>query len=349
VTARDSIVRALEGETSDVPLTIYGSLLPRGRVEREVRALGYALVGHQLVYATYRPNVSSIERQTLVDGEIVTETTLITPVGTISEKRRTEPGYGSSWAIEHFVKGPDDYRVLEYVLRDTVVLPSDTAFVRATNEMGDDGLINTRVSRVPFQRLWIEYAGLDRLLLDLADEPDAVQSVLEAMLETDRQLWRVVAASPARYVWCPDNVTAFAISPAIFAKHFVPYYAELCDVMHAAGKKVYVHMDGALRPIADQIVALPIDIVEAFTPTPTGDLSLGEARALWHGKTVWINYPSSVHVESTRTIEETTEEMLASGPGKGLLIGVTENVPEEHLERSLKAIARVVRGVRSTG
>jgi len=239
--------------------------------------------------------------------------------------------------------------VLEFVVRDTVILPSDTAYLRAVRDLGGDGLVNTRVSRVPFQRLWIEYAGLDRLLLDLADEPDAVQSVLDAMLQKDLETWQSVVASPARYVWCPDNVTALAISPAIFARCFVPYYGELCDVMHAAGKKVYVHMDGALRPIADQIARLPIDVVEAFTPAPTGDLTLAEARSLWPGKIVWINYPSSVHVESTTTIEQTTEELLASGPKTGLLIGVTENVPDEHLERSLKAIARVVRGFRSSG
>ena len=342
MTYRDDIIGALEGESGRPPLTIYGSLLPRGRVERELRELGFGLVAHQLVYSAYRPNVSTVERQMVLDGEMVTETTLVTPVGTLTERRRTEPGYGSSWAVEHFVKGPEDYRVLEFVIRDTVILPGDAAYLRACREVGDDGLVNTRVSRVPFQRLWIEYSGLDRLLLDLADAPAAVLGVLDAMLAKDREIWRVIAASPARYVWCPDNVTAFAISPGIFTRHFVPHYVELCDLMHSVGKKVYVHMDGALRPIAEQIARLPIDIVEAFTPAPTGDLSLAEARAMWPGKVVWINYPSSVHVEPTDFIERTTEELLASGPDSGLLLGVTENVPEEHVERSLKAIARVV-------
>ena len=340
---RDRIIRALEGEAVDpVPLTVYASLLPRGRLERELRQLGYGLVAHTPVYTVVTPDVDVVERQEIVSGEVLTRRSLTTPVGTITELRRTEPGYGSSWAVEHYVKSLDDYRVLEYVLRSGVILAGDSAFLQAERDFGEDGIVNTRVPRTPFQRLWIEYTGLERLLLDLADAPDVVQGVLRAMLDRDRELWQVVAASPARYVWCPDNVTAFAISPRLFADWFVPYYVELCDVMHAAGKKVYVHMDGALAPIAEQIAALPIDIVEAFTPAPTGDLSVAAARRLWPGKVLWLNYPSSVHVESTGSIVETTRTLLAEGGQQGFLIGVTENVPDADCERSLKAIASVV-------
>ena len=125
-------------------------------------------------------------------------------LGELTERRRTEPGYNSSWAYEHFVKEPGDYDILEYIIRDGAFRPDYDPYARAVAEMGTDGVVNTAVLRVPFQRLWIEFAGLDRLLLDLHDHPEPVHRALRAMEDKDRELWEVVAASPAEFVWAPS-------------------------------------------------------------------------------------------------------------------------------------------------
>ena len=341
---RERIVTALRGEMPDrVPWTIYSGLLPRGTTERELRNRGLGLVAHQSVYTMERPDVSLAERVVEERDEIVRVRTYHTPVGELTERRRVEPGYGSSWAFEHLVKEPRDYETLEYVVRDTTFHPDYSSFLRAQEEMGSDGVVNTAVLRVPFQRLWIEYAGLDRLLLDLHDYPELVGRVIEAMEEKDWELWQLIATSPAEFVWCPDNLTATAISPRIFDRYFAPHYHALADVMHRHGKRVYCHVDGTTRALVDRIAAIPIDIVEAFTPTPTGDLSVAEARSAWKDKVLWINFPSSVHVEPPEQVAATARDLLRqAAPGNGFLVGVTENVPEFAYVRSLDAITRTI-------
>jgi hypothetical protein len=52
-----------------------------------------------------------------------------------------------------------------------------------------------------------------------------------------------------------------------------------------------------------------VDIVEAFTPPPNGNLSVKEARRRRRGKALSINVPSFVIERSLRTIAETLHEV----------------------------------------
>ena len=341
---RELVTAALRGNRVErMPWTIYANLLPRGAVERDLRNRGLVLLSHQSVFTIQRPNVTLEERTSDEDGETIRVRTHHTPLGSLTERRRVEPGYGSSWAFEHFVKEAKDYEILEFVVRDTRYTPDLTTWERARDEIGADGIVNTGVHRIPFQRLWIEYAGLDRLLLDLHDHPELVGRVLRAMDEKDREMWRIVADSPVEFVWCPDNVTALAMGPRLFDRYFAPYYHDLAAAMHLRGKRIYTHVDGAARALTECIARTPIDIIEAFTPEPTGDLSLAEARRAWPEKILWLNFPSSVHVQPPDEVAAVTRDLLRqAGTGEGVIFGVTENVPEFALPRSLTAITEVL-------
>jgi hypothetical protein len=54
---------------------------------------------------------------------------------------------------------------------------------------------------------------------------------------------------------------------------------------------------------------------------------------------LWINFPSSVHLQSGEIIREATLEIVRqAGDRRGFLMGVTEDVPEQHIERSVTVI-----------
>ena len=94
---------------------------------------------------------------------------------------------------------------------------------------------------------------------------------------------------------------------------------------------------------AEEIADSKLDYIEAFTPSPDTDMSLAEARKIWRGKTLWINFPSSVHLASIEIIEETTKRLLyEAAPGDRFLIGITEDVPENRWQESFCAISRAI-------
>ncbi|HOJ22889.1 MAG TPA: hypothetical protein PLY56_15280, partial [Armatimonadota bacterium] len=70
---------------------------------------------------------------------------------------------------------------------------------------------------------------------------------------------------------------------------------------------------------------------------------MADAREVWADKVLWINYPSSVHLASIETIEETTRQILRdAAPGDRLLVGITEDVPENRWRENFLAISRVL-------
>ena len=80
---------------------------------------------------------------------------------------------------------------------------------------------------------------------------------------------------------------------------------------------------------AYEIGASPLDWIEALTPAPDTDMTLAAARVAWPGKIQFINFPSSVHLETDERIRQTTMELLLeAAPGDRFIVGITENVPE---------------------
>jgi hypothetical protein len=197
--------------------------------------------------------------------------------------------------------------------------------------------------RTPIQKIIIEFAGVERFSIDLADEREELFALHDALVANQRALWEIIAQSPARLCWVPDNITATVIGLPRFERFCVARYREYGQLLAGTGKRTVVHMDGALRALAGAVAESPVDIVEALTPPPDGDLSVAEAREAWPGKALWLNFTSSMHLASADRIADHTRELVRQGGGGGFAIGITENVPDAAWRTSVPAILRALR------
>ncbi len=339
MTLRQRVLASLRREPTDcVPFTCYWGLAPDGA--DQIENLCFVLTAH--VAGVETPGVS-ITREEVGPGRRLER--MDTPWGTLTREAEIETGYGSAWTKRHWIKRPEDYAILERVIRESIVSPAPEAYRDARKVFGERGVVLMWTARAPLQRLWIEYTGIERLSFDLADCPEAVEGVLDAMLEQSRQIMRVAASSEAELIWLPDNITGEIAGHHLFERYLAPYYHEMCEILLPAGKLPCCHMDGILRPIRDSIAQTPLPVIEAFTPPPDGNLSVAEAAEAWPEKALWLNYPSSVHLREPERIEQVTRELIAEAGGRpGFVIGVTENIPERVGLRSLQAIGRALSG-----
>jgi hypothetical protein len=344
MTIKDRICTALMGQMPDrVPFTIYRGVVTAEKGFDDLIAQGMGFMASCRVYNTRHPNVEISQEEQVLNGVSTKVVRYKTPVGEIWQRSRIEPGYGSSWNVEHFIKDVRDYEVLEFFVRDMEYSPNYDAYRKVEGSLGDTGIVMAWTERVPIQRLWIQYTGIERLSVDLNENLPAVERVMEAMIDKARELWDIVAGSPAEFVWCPDNITGEMTGPPLFDKYCIPYYREVVDVMHKSGKRVLCHMDGMMRWLAESVRETDLDVIEAFTPPPDGNLPLAEARKAWQDKVISINFPSSVHIADPGTIRDVTLQLLREAtPGNGFVIGVTENVPKSVGTRSLSVIADTI-------
>ena len=340
MTTKERIHAALMGQMPDrVPLTTYKGVVTAedGFDDLIARGLGFLSSCH--LHRLGHPNVETSQDDSVVDGVPTRMVRHRTPVGEIWQRSQQEPGYGSFWTVDYFIKDVEDYKVLEFIIRDTKLSPNYDAFRQAEESMGDNGIVMAWTEKVPIQRLWIQYTGIERLSIDLNENLSVVEGVLEAMVDKNREAWNLIADSPAQFVWCPDNITGAMTGPPLFDKYCIPYYNEIADVMHSKDKRILCHMDGMMRWLVDSVRETDLDVIEAFTPPPDGDLPLAEAREAWQGKAISINFPSSVHIFEPEEIKAMTRKLLReAAPGNGFIVGVTENVPKSVGTRSLSII-----------
>ncbi len=346
--SRERILAAMAWEEPDrVPLTIYDWMIPRGTEERELRRLGLGIItrlpAHRLEHR--QVHFSSVEYWEERGDQIahLRRNTIHTPVGEVWQVAQLDAAYGSSWILEHYIKAPADYAVMDYVYRDAICHDNLAAIHQAQEMLGGDGLVIVRVAKGPIQEMLYQMMGMERFAIDLYERRDLVDGLYATMVERYDELYALAAETPAEILQSADNITSDVVGVERFRRYCMPCYERHMASIRDTGKRLAVHMDGRLRSLREPIAEAALDIVEAFTPTPVGDVSVAEARSWWPQKALWLNFPSSTHVAPDDEIKAQTRLLIEQAETKrGFAIGVTEDVPLAHVHRSLGAIASAI-------
>jgi hypothetical protein len=302
--------------------------------------------------------VQVTERRGSSSGRTVVHREFSTPVGSVSVTERHEPGVGqwhaqrswndvSPWQIERLIKGPDDYRVVKYMVENTEYVADYFPVEQAIDWLGDDGVVLCGLPHSPMQTLMIDWVGSEggRFFYHHADYPDLVEGLYHALCKSREPLYEIAARAPAPIVLCGDNIDGVLVSPKLFCRYFMPVYEVQARVLHERRKLMAVHMDGRLGALSDLVGQTAIDIVEAFHPPPMGDLPLGEALDLWPDKAIWVGFPGSVYTLGPQATRAYTLDLLTTvGEGDRLVIEMsTENLVSNE---NLLALTGVLEGAR---
>ncbi len=340
VTMRERMLAVVQGREHDrVPFAMYDIMFPP---EQAFDLLGHGNIGiirYRPIYRVEHPHCRFESEFFQAGGNKWQRNVLHTPEGDLTELRIFEPAYDSSTARKHFIETARDYELLWSYLEDSIILDNYDQYYEDAAELGDDGFPKAEAERTPWQQLWIEWVGLEALSLHVVDLPDHVTHTVDLLHRRARQIFEIAYRSPAPYIDIPDNLTAPAIGPARFREYCLPLYNELAGMLAERDAPLYVHMDGMLKPLWQDIARSRVGGLDSFTPTPDGDTSVAEAVAMWPEKRLWVNFPSSVHLASPDEIRATAEDILRIAGHTGRLqLQVSENVPLDVWQTSFPII-----------
>jgi hypothetical protein len=324
------------------PFTIYENKLPQCRVERQLRNAGLCIVDRRVpVVSAHMANVCTEVHEYQADGVTFVRRLLRTPVGDLTTLDR--PAGFTTWHVERLFKRPEDYRPLRFMIQDTRYEPCYEAFRKAQEWKGEDLILRANIGLTPLHQIMIGWMGVEAFAVEWAERRDEVLKLYHALADQHRRLFPLVAQSPALHANYGGNETADVMGKERFERYVVPLYNEAADIFHRHGKLLGAHLDGNNKLWAPAVAESGLDYVEAFTPTPDCDMTLAEALTAWPDKVLWINFPSSLHLASIETIEQTTRELIETAtPGNRFILGITEDVPEDRWQENLLAIARVI-------
>jgi hypothetical protein len=259
-----------------------------------------------------------------------------------------------------WVLGPDDdWWQAEYPVKSADDLPAAIALVEAREYVIDDGTVAPAGPRDvpvlaplelpmrPYSELFHNFLGWTEGLMVLLEQPEAVQRLLDALEARLPDLVARVAALPGSLVLSPDNLDGSFIPPAMFDEHLGPSYRRTCDTLHAAGKKLVVHVGGMCRGLLPGLARAGVDAIEGVCGAPQSDATIAEARTLcgpiatiWGGMAQDALLPTADDAAFERAARSVLAEARANGPA---VVGVADRVPVEAVPERLTALAEMAR------
>lgn len=281
-------------------------------------------------------------------GDLLTE--YITPVGTVSSRESSTAELDKAGIqkleVEHLIKKPGDYKVVEYIVEHTDYTPTYDEYAAYDEEMGEDGVPMVAAGDCPIHHFMQKFAGYQKAYYDLNDYPDKVEHLLLVMTQCERErAWPLIAESPAK-LFLHGLHFGEITPPPIFERYIKPYYQELSRLLHQEDKVLTMHADADSKLLLDLIKESGFDMAETFTVHPMVTCTLEDARAAWGNDVIiWGGVPSVI-LEDIYSEDEFEDYMTklfqAIAPGDSFILGVADNVmPDSKLDRIIK-IGRMV-------
>jgi uroporphyrinogen-III decarboxylase len=340
---RERILEVYQNKLPDkIPTAIYSRYLRSGQNERFARNSGLGILSFTPVISLLAPpwhlhpgyisevkNVSFDVSFKWFGNDLIQERKFETPVGSLSALIGKDPGYGSDWVKKHYIEDTEDYRIMQYIVENTILRPQENLIVQAKKDLGEDGVVLGRMDRAPYQKLLTELANPTKFLMDLYDNPGPVNELIQTMDARLDEQFNMAMESSVDVIWSPDNVTADMTPPPQFEQFMLPYYKKH-GVQCKDAEKIYaVHMDGRTNSIKQLIAASPFDVIDSFSfAEMSGDVPVSEAKAIWPDKVICPNFPASICEKSKKEIENYLQGVIEDfGIEAPFMIMISEDIP----------------------
>ncbi|NQU42357.1 hypothetical protein HQ520_03675 [bacterium] len=318
----------LPAEVQDMGLHEIEAMLGMGRSARDARI--YRL-----------EHDSSIREKSERQGDMVLEW-IETPAGTVQSSwywpdQNREAGIARLHQ-ERPIKSEADFEVLRYLWEHSSWVADYEAFEAYDREVGEAGYPMVGIGFTPIHTIMISYMGYEAFYDALYERPEPILELLEVMESKYREMWEIVAASPAPLVLHCQNITSSMTPRPIFERFFMPYCQAFNARMHKAGIRVATHTDADLTGLIELVRDCDFDVSDCFACAPLVTTTFDEAWEAWRDKIViWGGLPSTM-LEPEYPLEEFrryARELHETMKGRaGFIWAVSDNVmPGAELDR----------------
>ena len=231
------------------------------------------------------------------------------------------------WKTEHFVKEPQDYKVLQWIVEHTELVAEYDVQRQADGQVGAFGVAPVVGSRSPMLGINVEWAGAEQFSMDLAQETPELFELFQARRRLFLEETRLIARGPGDFVKWVENLMASLFGPRRYRDWVVSVYREAVPILEAAGKRVFVHYDGILSALRDEIAAAPFHGIESLTEPPEGDMLYDECRAAWPDKVFWANLNLGCYGLPPDQLHAEVRAKLARAGRRGVVLCMSEDLP----------------------
>ncbi|MGE5529803.1 MAG: uroporphyrinogen decarboxylase family protein [Patescibacteria group bacterium] len=275
------------------------------------------------------------------------ERTITTPVGTLHEAwLRTKTSPFIPFLTEHKIKSFHDLKTYHYLVEHMEYVPTYEIFSQEDAYVGPSGLATTSSPCTPLQNLLEIEIGMEHFYYMLADYPNEMNELMGLMHERNKEIYEIIALSPAQVVIDHENTSTTLMSPMIYEQYCERQLDEYAGILHSKGKIFLTHMCGTLKRLEAQLRRGQMDGIIDIAPPATGDVDLADAKQMWGpDKVVMGGIDATVFVGSTpEEIAAYARDLLRRiAPGDRVILGSGDATPQGTPVRNMAAVTEVVR------
>ena len=251
-----------------------------------------------------------------------------TPCGDLREVSRQCREDGTSYIVEHLVKGPKDLPALAAMFEDEEFEFNQEAAesIRQRRALvGDDGMLMCFLPGTPMGMMYRRYSGVEALAYLWADAPGALHDLFDVMEKNHKQQFRLAAKSDVDALVGMDDTSTTVISPAMFEEFNLGYTDRLSSVAREAGKLYFHHSCGLIHDLLPLYRRTRMDAVHAFTIPPIGDVTIADGRRMLGDKITIIAGLMQLFgpMEDRQAVKASVHEMFeGAAPGDHFILSV---------------------------
>jgi hypothetical protein len=324
MTTRDNLIAAMKGLVPEkTPLSLYNWMMddPTSDEWRRLLDQGLGICQHCRPIKHIEHGVKDTFEERIEGDQHYRIYRKETPVGTL--RRVTLNG----WHHEDWIKEPNDYKIRQWMIEHTELVPEYEEFEEADALAGDYGVPVVTGSRTPAMSINVDWAGTEQFCLDVAMGVEELFELYEAQKKLFLEETRLIAEGPGQFVKWFENLTISMLGPKRYEDLLVSVYEEAVPLLEAAGKRVMVHYDGALKVIRDEIAEAPFHIIESLTEPPEGDMTYDECRSSWPNKAFWGNINVDLYYRSEGELREAVIAKRERAGKRAFAFEISEDLP----------------------
>ena len=268
-----------------------------------------------------------IKTKEKVEGEKKTTITSTSKGEIVREEKLSSDGI---WRIVKYpVQNAQDIEKAIWLFKNTTYYFIKENFEKGEEFVGERGELSFFVPQSGYQHLALYEMGLENLIYALADFPERVEALMEAIDNSYDNLYEeIISYGKVKIINFGENIDSNIVSPVYFEKYCVPFYEKRSRQLQKAGIYTHIHIDGSFKPLLKYLKDLPFDGLEALTPLPQGDVTLEEMKEAIGDKIILDGIPAILFLPNypLEKFQRCVEQLIKLFYPK-LILGASDEVP----------------------
>jgi uroporphyrinogen decarboxylase len=234
-----------------------------------------------------------------------------------------------AWNLEthSFIKTRQDFEKFPWEIAGELDFSS---FYRV-KELLPEGMKVIAVSGKIFTLTWM-LMGFNHFALSLIMDEKLVADVFRKVAEIQFQgLNRIFELPYVDAVWVVDDLafgTGPMISPRAFRDHVFPWYREMAERCHRNDRLFFMHSDGDLWQLMDDIIDIGVDVLQPIDPSC---MDIVNVKRVYGDRLCLVGNVANELLRSgtASEVEERVKELIRDlAPGGGYCVGAGNSVPD---------------------